>query len=704
MDDFQNITLKTFRGGIAPDGDKGPRGSFKYGQGLNIHGGRDTLKANQKLKKDNGELTIHGLPLKILPTSDGQVYAFTETGRVYRKRAGTWTLVHNENQRISGAIEYESSSGTKLLFATEAKLRFISLAKAGTESTWSGIVDVGEFLSQTESFSATLTAETNSIWIYGILNPSGDVKPDIIAQIRVEQAASQTTTTFDIVVPEGDGDRVALVVAGDYSTSSNNVSGITFDGGAMQFLMSGGGGSNVPMNTSQYAILNPGVGTKTVVVTHSAARTKRYAYAIIIDKAAQTSVFSPVTGLGNAVNTSSVVDYSFVYSEKTTATVLKTARNQRRYAILNVNAASSIDFPPTMTQLIAVNTADGKPERLFYHNENNDHFHIMYPVQGMIAITDGPQMALFDYEDAFNDQAMLMPPGLIANTLKGITADGIAILAIGSNQVGKNEGWMVGWSAQGDSWDALKPVKGGSVNILGFMEAGILVQSGNGGELKYWNFGEVTPFKVIPGVQGGFPGGEAEYRGLQMFAMNGGTKPGVYSIGRVDNNNPIAMNLEYIPSHDQMTNCEIGALASNGDDLYVGWGRTYTSGESTVTEYGIDITDSSNKAVAIYESLELDMDRSDLEKLIKHIKLVTEPIVGEGKVVVKWKSTRSQADWTLAEMGDTSDAMEGTGATKKIFDIEAQGENYEIRVEITPDGNNSPEVRAIVSMFNWMEV
>ena len=93
MDDLNRLTIKTFRGGISADEDKGPVGAFRYGQGLNIHEGQDSLKCNQKLKADTlGDGEAWGdLPLVIVPASDGNKFAFGDTGKIYRKKAGIVT-------------------------------------------------------------------------------------------------------------------------------------------------------------------------------------------------------------------------------------------------------------------------------------------------------------------------------------------------------------------------------------------------------------------------------------------------------------------------------------------------------------------------------------------------------------------------------------------------------------------------------------
>jgi hypothetical protein len=462
MDDYIGFPITSFRGGISEHGNKGPKGSFKFGYGLNIREGEDTLKCNQALKKDSGT-TVTDLVLTLVAGSDGNIYGFGDTGKIYRKAGGTWTLVYTDaGGKITGAAEFASTSGRYILYATQTKLRKISLANAG--GTWTGNVsDAGTF---SEGASTTL--------------------------------------------------------------------------------------------------------------------------------------------------------------------------------------------------------------------------HTMTPALGVLLINDGNLLAMYDYADAFNATALRLSSGKVSNAL---IPRGNRIY-IGTS----GQGWVIDWDRLQDSWLSEKSAQGRGVNMMGFLELGIIMQVGSEGNLKYFNLSETSPFKVIPGTGTSRPGAVCEYKSITHFGMNGGTKNGIYSVGRFDKNDPISVNLEYIPSHGKLTGTEIGALCSDGTYLYASW--------KDGTSYGIDVIDTANKANAVYESLEFNAGHPDIEKLFRHIKVLNR-ILPEGcEIKAKYKVTGSD-DWVETETSESGVDSVAEGAVKGIFNLEGQGETYEVRIELYPNGNVSPEVLSIISLFTY---
>lgn len=127
--------IKGFRGGISDDAYKGVAGAFRFGYGLDIRGGADTLKCNQALIKDSGDVVVD-LILFFVPTSNGKLYGFGNAGRIYRKDTLTssWSLIYTDpDGRISGADEYTNNNGSGsyiayLYWATETKIKRISLS------------------------------------------------------------------------------------------------------------------------------------------------------------------------------------------------------------------------------------------------------------------------------------------------------------------------------------------------------------------------------------------------------------------------------------------------------------------------------------------------------------------------------------------------------------------------------------------------
>jgi len=303
-------------------------------------------------------------------------------------------------------------------------------------------------------------------------------------------------------------------------------------------------------------------------------------------------------------------------------------------------------------------------------------------------VCDGQNIALVDREAAFNDAALLLPSGCIAKTLLDRN-DRIIIGA--TDDVG--DGWIFTWDRFADSWITKTSVQDTGINAMAYLEGGVLVQTGVSGGMTFWNFGETHPLKKVPGASWTYPGAIDEYKGMLHIGMNDGAKCGVYSMGRQDKNDPLALSLEYVPSHGKITGTEIGALAKDGNDLYVSWKDT--------TTYGIDVIDLTAKAAAVYESLEFDGKQPESAKLFKTIKLVTKPLATNCKVAVKYKTNRDTT-WVATKRSDGLEEMVA-GESVGIFDIEAYGESYEVQVTLTPASNNAPELYSINSYFQVME-
>lgn len=334
-----------------------------------------------------------------------------------------------------------------------------------------------------------------------------------------------------------------------------------------------------------------------------------------------------------------------------------------------------------------------------FTNGNANDFHTMRVAIGVVIINDGDVLALYDYEDATNFAALRMPSGTRGKAL----LDRNDRVIVGAKMATLPEGYFITWDRLADSWNSKKSAQGDGVNGMGFLEQGIMAQVGNAGRLKYWNFGDTSPLTRVPGTASSYPGAWGEYKTMTHFGMNGGEKNGVYSLGRLDLNDPRALNLEYVPSHGKLTGTEIGAICADGDDLYVSW----KDGDT----YGIDITDSENKATARYESLKMNMGKAQTEKQFRGIKVVLEdPLPEDCSITAYYRATRPQGEeiteadadgWILASQGDGQDSFDDAGESKAIFNIEGTGEDYEFALVLVPNGNDCPEVQSVSNFFTF---
>lgn len=112
--------IKSFRGGVSDESDKGVEGSFKFGYGLEIHERDDVLKCNSTMATID-ESVVTDLIKWFVPASDGSTYAFGNSGKVYSIAGDIYDPVvslkyTDSNGDIRGAIEFEDSNGNNYLF------------------------------------------------------------------------------------------------------------------------------------------------------------------------------------------------------------------------------------------------------------------------------------------------------------------------------------------------------------------------------------------------------------------------------------------------------------------------------------------------------------------------------------------------------------------------------------------------------------
>lgn len=696
MDDFNRLTIKTFRGGISADEDKGPVGAFRYGQGLNIHDGQDSLKCNQKLKEDTleeGEL-FSDLPLTIVPASDGNKFAFGDTGKIYRKKAGEWVEMYDMNSKISGATEYESITGTWILFATVTKLYKILLRHASNLDDWTDrIVEVGSFKGAAEgtpTFKTSYAASKYGYIMKGIVQPSGSVPPEVLVSAKNNASGSSTTISVNITVPDKPNLQMIIFV-GTYNATG--LSGVTVSGDAATNITGGTGNSgSFNIGFGMYRFI-PTAGSKTVTATFSAGATNRFIYVVVVEGAHQVS---PVTGFTSEFPVT-------IPATSIETTLAETASNQLRLCLFAAEQTTFTTVADKQILLQSANTGSVGTEALYYKMPfvAEDNIHTGRKALGDAIFCDGQRLTLYDYQDSFNNEALTLPDGTSGKVLLDYSDEGVARIAVVAES--SSGCLMITWDGLADSWLTKKTLKSNSIYNMGFLEGGIIALSENG-NLKYWNFSDSYPYKDVPGVESGLPGAVAEFKGKSHFGWSG-SKGGVYSIGRNERSRPIAINLEYLPSPviagdttaDEIT---YGAIASDGDELYVAW--KYNDGEEDV--FGMDIIDENNKAPAIYESLKMDGGRPESEKGYKQIKVVAETIPEGCSVVVQYRSTRlsgsEEEGWNDAEQSDGGTGLVA-GDIKGIFDIEAYGEEYEVRVTLNPSGNSTPEVKSITTFFEF---
>ena len=125
-------TIRSFRGGISDENNKGIAGAFKFGYGLDIRSRDDVLQCGNALAKESGSV-VTDLIRFIVPCTNGKAYGFGDTGNIYERSGTTWVLRYADaNGAITGADEW---NGYLYWCCTNGKLSRIQVS-AIPAATW----------------------------------------------------------------------------------------------------------------------------------------------------------------------------------------------------------------------------------------------------------------------------------------------------------------------------------------------------------------------------------------------------------------------------------------------------------------------------------------------------------------------------------------------------------------------------------------
>ena len=122
---MKSFLIQSFTG-LSDFEDKGARGAFKFGSGLDVRRNRDSLKAGQALANDLALGGIMNSPVvDVVNSSDGNSYWGLENGRILqRTSAGVWSLKYTDVEGdLRGIGEWGNDNGeTGIYWATPTKI------------------------------------------------------------------------------------------------------------------------------------------------------------------------------------------------------------------------------------------------------------------------------------------------------------------------------------------------------------------------------------------------------------------------------------------------------------------------------------------------------------------------------------------------------------------------------------------------------
>jgi len=323
-------------------------------------------------------------------------------------------------------------------------------------------------------------------------------------------------------------------------------------------------------------------------------------------------------------------------------------------------------------------------------------WHTMVNANGTLQICNGNVMALVGYDLSYTNNSLKLIPGNLAQNV--LERGKYSVIGCRS-AAGKDETSFFNWDGIGLSWNNKKVISFGGINSMLDTEMA-LAQIGNNGQLYISDFNSPVPFRQIRGGGASYPDGIAPYHGMALVGiygntnlMNGVYANGIYSVGRVNKNAPLVLNLEY-----QLTCDAIYSIEVVGTDILC----TY----SLNSQYGVKIVDTGTKATAVYQSLDLVVPMGTrrypmpLGRILnwQKVDIECQPLPPGTAIEVWYKIDKAIAGganndgWFQANTQDGSVQFLTKNMQNAVFYIGVRGRVCEVQFILIPSGDRTPEI------------
>lgn len=324
---------------------------------------------------------------------------------------------------------------------------------------------------------------------------------------------------------------------------------------------------------------------------------------------------------------------------------------------------------------------------------NSADWHPIKGGSGVLGIGNGNSLATIDYDGNFNALSMNLRPGNLVTCLE----ERDDYILMGSKRWDQSEeGYLWSWIVTALDYVQKKRIPAKGVNAISATEI-YLAQAGTQGELFSTDFKTATPVHAIPGGGQAYPGGVTIEKNIALFGIFGGTYPGIWGYGRSKKNRPYALNYMYrlAATVNGSLISTIGAIAMVNGELMAAYGTT----DGSTSEYAIDSLSNTTMATAIFEALEFKGNNPHMKKKPDEVKLTMVALPAGTSVGLRYKMNKA-ASWTYAMMGDNTTSFSAANATDALFNIGADGETYEVALDLNPSGTNTPEILAVTSYLS----
>lgn len=342
-------------------------------------------------------------------------------------------------------------------------------------------------------------------------------------------------------------------------------------------------------------------------------------------------------------------------------------------------------------------------------NLTSADWHTMAIANGALQICNGNVMALVGYDLSYTNNSLALIPGNAAKCIVERGKYGV----IGCTKTDfKDESSLFAWDGIGLSWNDKEIIKFGGLNSMIDTEIA-LAQVGTNGQLYISDFNTPMPFRQIRGGGKSNPDGIAAYQGMALLGMFNNTNNihgvlgnGIYSVGRVNKNASIVVNLEYQLTCDEIYSVKV--IGTNADIICV---------YKLNGQYGVKIVDRGTYATAVYQSLDLIAPLGSrrypipLGRLLnwKTTDLQCSPLLPGCKIEVWYRLDKATAGGTLddgwiqqnMEPGNTASGLQFQDHNKQnaVFYLGQKARVLETMLKLIPSGNRSPEVSEINDYF-----
>lgn len=720
--------LRTFLGGTSDYEDKGIAGAFKSGYGLDIRKSIDSLSCQQGLKDDLLPGFITAQPYFLVPSSDGNLYAFTYDGKIFRRKSnGDWNIQGapnpvytdtHESGHINGAAEwYDQDGNTYLFWSTPTRLNLKRIAGTGytPSEPWTDVNTAPTPISTIDGIS--------SYWPF----VSSDLINDTVSNKDLTPIGSPVATSFR----GGNGVRfptindaysitddvlfkptIAYSIGCWFNTTVNDNGGVLFQ--SWNDNMTALFGVAFVLGTAGGIQLFNAFGTGYALNTDWASAAE--SPSSTVDLVDGKDHF--VVGTWDGANLKVYTDGKLVATAPCTKAPVFNATNYIRVGCGTDNTGNNDTFLAgklgdmfwlngraiTQDEISTLYSGAAWPKT----NLTNVDWHTMAITNGVLEICNGNKIALVGYDMSYTNEALDLIPD---NASKHILERGKYGIIGCTNTTGKDQTSLFAWDGISLHWNDKGIIKEGSINSMIDTELAI-AQIGDKGKLYISDFNNPIPFRQIRGGGKSDIDGVTSYKGMALIGIYGNTNSinghlanGVYSLGRLNKNAPIVLNLEY-----QLDCDEIYSVKVVGTDILI----AYKSG----TQYGVKIVDTDNKSDGIYQTLDLVAPLGTrrypipLGRLLYWAKvdLQCQPLP-PGCAIECWykidKSTTGGAGndgWIQANI-DTGNTGGGTqfkdkGMQNAVFYIGEKARVLEVMLKLLHSGSRTPEVNEVNIYFS----